>query len=170
MRNGSRDRVVLIIFPQEIGRRKCREESDLSHVVAFKSRVFNFSVLIAKLQQKCANVMQVYREKLQRRSEQSRLHRANPRRGGRRKLFTESFIYRRQIDSLSDQSVRPARKPLRLPTPFLLDYFSSSAAGPASQRATRPVSSSLLGGINNFYRPSGRRNGKRRWAFNLLRV
>jgi hypothetical protein len=119
----------------------------------------------------CANVMQVYREKLHRRSEQSRLHRANPRREGRRKLFTESFIYRRQIDSLSDQSVRPARKPLRLPpTPFLLDYFSSSAAGLASQRATRPVSSSLLGGINNFYRPSGRRNGKRRWAFNLLRV
>lgn len=37
---------------------------------------------------------------------------------------------------------------------------------------TLSVSSSLrfLGGINNFYRPSGRRNGKRQWAFNLLRV
>lgn len=42
-----------------------------------------------------------------------------------------------------------------------------------SVACTRPVSSFLLrflGGINNFYRPSGRRNGKRRWAFNLLRV
>lgn len=50
--------------------------------------------------------------------------------GEREELFTESFIYRRQIDSLSDQSVRPARKPLQLPPmPFLFDYFSSSAAG-----------------------------------------
>lgn len=117
----------------------------------------------------------------------SRLYRANPHREEKREreregrdrekereeLFTESFIYRRQIDSLSDQSVRPARKPLRLPPmPFLFDYFSSLRRLVSVAR-TRPVSSSLLrflGGINNFYRPSGRRNGKRRWAFNLLRV
>lgn len=41
----------------------------------------------------------------------------------------KSFIYRRQIDSLADQSVRPARKPLLLApfrrSSFLFDYFSS---------------------------------------------
>ena len=57
----------------------------------------------------------------------------------REKLFTESFIYRRQIDSLSDQSVRPARKPLWLPPMlFLFDYFSSSAAGLGTTRSHPP--------------------------------
>lgn len=56
------------------------------------------------------------------------------------------------------------------------DYFSSSAGSLfASFSRTHPPgfflpSARFLGGINNFYRPSGRRNGKRRWAFNLLRV
>lgn len=57
------------------------------------------------------------------------------------------------------------------------DYFSSSAGSlfPSFSRAHLPSrfflpSARFLGGINNFYRPSGRRNGKRRWAFNLLRV
>lgn len=89
----------------------------------------------------------------------------------KRELFTESFIYRRQIDSLSDQSVRPARKLLWLPPmPFLFDYFSSSAAGLGSSHPPGFFLLRFLGGINNFYRPSGRRNGKRQWAFNLLRV
>lgn len=61
---------------------------------------------------------------------EERERRGRERGGGERELFTESFIYRRQIDSLSDQSVRPARKPLWLPPMlFLFDYFSSSAAG-----------------------------------------
>lgn len=127
-------------------------------------------------QQTVIKIMQVSRKVTRCVAEQSRLYRANPRRvlWREKELFTKSFIYHRQIDSLSDQSVRPARKPLGLPpTPFRLFLFFGWVSSLASR--THPPrfflpSARFLGGINNFYRPSGRRNGKRRWAFNLLRV
>jgi len=86
------------------------------------------------------NNSRLYRENL-RHEERRKKERTREKRGRmeekEKELFTESFIYRRQIDSLSDQSVRPARKPLRLP-PFLFDYFSSSAAGLAPARFLPP--------------------------------
>jgi len=121
-----------------------------------------------------------YREKLRDAtssySEQSRLRTGRIRVARREeKLFTKSFIYRRQIDSLSDQSVRTSQEATS--ASLRRRSFSTislpSTAGLADSRTRSrflPPRLRFLGGINNFYRPSGRRNGKRRWAFNLLRV
>lgn len=88
------------------------------------------------------------------------------RRGGTlyRKFYlpqTDWFTFR-SIGSTSQEAT------LTHSNAFLFDYISSSAG----LGSTRPflLPSTLLGGINNFYRPSGQRNGKRRWVFNLLGV
>lgn len=94
----------------------------------------------------------------------------------KKKLFAKSFIYRGQIDSLSNQSasnneesysflVHPSFRS-RPPPPFPI--IESSLVCPPFPPSLFP--SRFFLGINNFYRPSGRRNGKRRRPFNFSRV
>lgn len=85
------------------------------------------------------------------------------------KLFAKSFIYCRQIDSLSNQSARTTRELFLVLSCFFSTAPPSIASSPRSCLVLL-FSFSLLAGINNFYRPSGRRNGKRRRPFNFSRV
>lgn len=95
--------------------------------------------------------------------------------GRKKKLFAKSFIYRGQIDSLSNQSasnneesysflVHPSFRSRPPPFPII----ESSLVCPPFPPSLFP--SRFFLGINNFYRPSGRRNGKRRRPFNFSRV
>lgn len=92
----------------------------------------------------------------------------------KKKLFAKSFIYRGQIDSLSNQSASNNEESYS----FLV-HPSFRSRPPFPHHRVLPCLPSLppslfpsrfFLGINNFYRPSGRRNGKRRRPFNFSRV
>lgn len=93
----------------------------------------------------------------------------------KKKLFAKSFIYRGQIDSLSNQSASNNEESYS----FLVHPSFRSRPPPFPHHRVLPCLPSLppslfpsrfFLGINNFYRPSGRRNGKRRRPFNFSRV
>lgn len=92
----------------------------------------------------------------------------------KKKLFAKSFIYRGQIDSLSNQSASNNEESYS----FLV-HPSFRSRPPFPHHRVLPCLPSLppslfpsrfFLGINNFYRPSGRWNGKRRRPFNFSRV